>query len=86
MYVFVVMFGTQEAACQSCINTALPKRTDIKHLGAATAVCVHACTSVFAGLLWRSVDVSLSGVCSVPCQRREQRCGLEFRDLDLSQI
>lgn len=36
----VLMFGTQEVACQSCINTTLPKSADIKHLGAATAVCV----------------------------------------------
>lgn len=25
-YVFAVMFGTQEAACQSCANTALPEK------------------------------------------------------------
>lgn len=36
------MFGTQEVACHPRINTALPKKSaDIKHLGAATAVCVY---------------------------------------------
>lgn len=41
-----MLFGTQEAACQSCANTAHPKSADIKHLGAATVVCVHRCVSV----------------------------------------